>query len=279
MSLFPVKIKRDSVNGGSYDYRQKSAVLWRDALESGHPTTYDNGYKVASDMSAVTTGVVGTGGWLVSDIGTVTPSAFLVVAAQNGVGRLSTGATTVGEGVQACLGAPSGLLSTASNRVIGEVALDLGTISPSFFIGAINTTSGADLALTVTTGARNTAKSHIGFYRVSAAGTLGDLYFTSKLEGSPDVTTEAVVLTAAQMAALAVVSTKLNLGFAINQHNTVDVVVNGERYKTVSDTITQASLPAITEYLSPVIVTQDYITSGALGAVAIDCDWYQFWQG
>lgn len=281
MSLYPVRVKQDSVQGGTYNPRQKASSLWRNVTERGSFGSYELGSRDGEDFHSVTSATSGSE-WIRADIGTVTPSAFVQVAKDHGVARLSTGATTFAEGIQVLRAVPASTVAIRGGAtVVFEASIDVETgaagtgTAPNFFCGLFNATGTSDGILTVTTGAISTAKSYIGFVRnTSASGTLGNLLFSSRLQGTGVST--VTVLTAAEVATLVAANGgKLNLGFRVNGRTSVEIYVNGEYYKTASEAVSSANLPAATEYLTFGMSVLDFITASALGSVSLECDWYE----
>ena len=296
MSLFPVKYKKDSVNGGVYDFRQKSAVLWRNALESGYPTTLDNGYNsfseygnIAISANLATAQALGLG-WLKFDIGAAT-STITHSAKDFGVTKLATSVAGTGIGTQIIQAGliPGGVNAKTTNRMIYECSIDLAssgapgaaTTAPCFLAGLISSVTGLESSLTTASGVRLATRSMMGFQRISSNTVPGDLVFFSQLGGQTAYT--QTVLTAAQLAALNVLSTKLNLGFALNSRNSIDIVVNGERYATSLTTPpifsgATAQIPALLETMLPVFTVLDTITTGTVAALSLEVDWSEAHQ-
>lgn len=309
MSLFPVKFKQDSVNGGAYNYRQKAATLWRDSLESGYGVTYDSGFVYRTDFmgfpAAASLAAAQAGGmsWLKTDIGAATGSAVLTSNKQFGNVKLSTTAAGTGIGTQVLFAGllPSGFVSKTNNRLIFECSLDLSSsllgsttagatiTAPCFFAGLTTSATGAETVFTTATLAIPTTRSLIGFSRVSSNTVTGGLVFTSQFAGSTAYT--QTILTAAQMATLAATSTKLNLGLALNGVNpagtrTVDIVVNGEYYASTTIPVNATQMPAVAvdgpsvsavsgDVLVPVIAVADTTTAGTVAALSLEVDWLE----
>lgn len=290
MSSYPVRVKSDSVNGGTYDYRKKAAALWRDSLEQGAPLNGNNGSGEFIDftgISAVATAGAVTSDWLITAQGAPsTANTATMRPAKHGVYRLGTAATgAVAVGGQICRNGTAGpIVIESSGRVLFETSLDnllaaTGVCAPNFFTGLYAQAANSDKIIAATA-VLNTTRGYIGFARLgSAAGTLGALTFVGCKDAAGSQAT-VTVLTAAQVATLVAANTKINLGFSVNAGQQVEIFVNGEYQKTASDAFNLIQsvtaticIPLSTIGLTPAFAWLDFITSGSIGTVSMDADW------
>lgn len=290
MSLFTPRVKQDSTNGGTYDYRRKASALWRDALDQSNPINGSNGSGEWNDLTAVTSvadGGLATSDWLISNQAAGTANTATMRPVKHGVQRFGTPATgAVARGGQICRNGTGGpIVIESAGRVVFETSLDnllagSGVCAPNFFTGLYAQAANTDKIIAATA-VLNTTRGYIGFARVgSAAGVLGNLTFVACKDAAGSQGT-VTVLTAAQIATLVAANTKINVGFAVNAGSQVEIFVNGEYQKTASDAFNvshaaTAIIPLSTIALTPAWAWLDYITSGSVGTVSMDADWYSW---
>lgn len=291
MSLFPVRVKQDSANGGTYDYRRKAASLWRDATENSAVLSGVNGSGDFNDMTGLTS--VATGGlvnseWLITHVGSPTSFVTRQLPASHGVIRIGSPLTgAVARGGQLCRTGLAGPITIAtSGRVVYECSLDNifgGNVpstpsAPNFFVGLYGQAANTDLILS-TAGALNTTRGYIGFARTASTGsTLSNLTFCA-CKDAAGAQLATTVLTAAEVAALYAANTKVNLGFEVINGSKVSIFINGEYYKTASESFntshaTTAVIPLSTIGLTPAWAAVDMAATTSNVTVSMDVDWY-----
>lgn len=295
MSLFPHRPQRDSVQGGTYNFREKSAVVWGNALDGSNAVDFSNGSRYYNDFISIADApAVGTatGEMSVKDLDTNATSEACVKAkpatttaerAQHGWVRASATTGADLRGIQVNFPEIGDLTLKTKNTVV-EFSVNLRKGS-NYFIG-LGESASAIMSDSVTMA----DKDFIGFRRLEASSLAGPLKFVTHLKG---VTEQAVtLLTAAQLALLATagvgtstasgaeIDLPLNLAFSVNSGGIQAISVNGVPYPAAVATLnsanaTTACLPTLMMTRTICVGRASNATDGDEATVAAEVDWIE----
>lgn len=295
MSLFPHRPQRDSVQGGTYNFREKSAVVWGNTLDGANAVDFSNGSRYYQDFISIADApAVGTatGEMSVKDLdGNATSEACVKVKpatttaerAQHGWVRASAVTAADARGIQVSF-PEIGDLTLKTKTTVVEFSVNLRKGS-SWFIGL-----GENASAIMSDSVTMADKDFIGFRRLEASSLAGPLKFVTHLKG---VTEQAVtLLTAAQVAALATggvgtstasaaeIDLPVNLAFSVNSGGIVAISVNGVPYPAAVTTLNTAN--ATTAVIPTLMMTRTICvgrsanaTDGDENPVAIEVDWIE----
>lgn len=296
MSLFPVRVQRDSVNGGTYNYREKAACVWGSALDNSNAINFSEGSRYFNDFTSIADApAVGTatGEMSVKDLdGNATseacvkakPAGTTAERAQHGWVRASATTGADLRGIQ------------VNFPEIGDVTLKSG--KPTCFEASINLRKGSNYfvgygesaAAIMSDSVTMANKDFIGFRRLEASSLSGPLVFVTHKTGVTEQTT--TILTAAQLSALATglvgtstasgaeIDLPINLGFSVNASGVQSVSVNGVNYPAAVAAInlanaTTACLPTLMMTRTICVGRASNATDGDEATVALEMDWIE----
>lgn len=295
MSLHPVRVQRDSVQGGTYNFREKAACVWGSALDNENAIDFSNGSRYFQDfMTIADAPAVGTatGEMSVKDLDTnatseacvkAKPAATTAERAQHGWVRASATTGADLRGIQ------------VNFPEIGDLTPKVKTTAVEF---SVNTRKGANYfvglgenaAAIMSDSVTMADKDFIGFRRLEASSVAGPLVFVTHKTGVTEQT--ATILTAAQLAALATagvgtstasgaeIDLPLNLGFSFSSAGLVSISVNGINYPAAVNTIntahaSTACIPTLMMTRSICVGRASNATNGDEATVAMELDWIE----
>lgn len=296
MSLHPSRVQRDSVNGGTYNFREKSAVVWGEALDNENAIDFSNGSRYFKDFESIADApAVGTatGEMSVKDLDTnatseacvkAKPAATTAERAQHGWVRASATTGADLRGIQVNFPEIGDLTLKADKTTRVEFSVNLRKGS-NYFVGC-----GESAAAIMSDSVTMADKDFIGFRRLEASSVAGPLVFVTHKTGVTEQT--STLLTAAQIAALATagvgtstasgaeIDLPLNLGFAVNANGIQAISVNGVNYPAAVAAINTAN--ATTNCLPTLMMTRTICvgrasnaTNGDEATVAMELDWIE----
>lgn len=296
MSLHPVRVRRDSINGGIYNFRERSAVVWNNSLDNENAIDFSNGSRYFQDfMTIADAPAVGTatGEMSVKDLDTnatseacvkFKPAATTAERAQHGWVRASATTGADLRGIQVSFPEVGDLTLKAGKNTAVEFSTNPRKGS-SWFVGL-----GENASAIMSDSITMADKDFIGFRRLEASSVAGPLKFVTHLKG---VTEQAVtILTAAQLALLATagvgtstaagadIDMPLNLAFSANSGGVVAISVNGVSYPAAVATInaahaTTACIPTLMMTRTICVGRSSNATDGDEQTVAMELDWIE----
>lgn len=295
MSLHPVRVQRDSVNGGTYNFREKAACVWRSSLDNENAIDFSAGSRYFQDFISIADApAVGTatGEMSVKDLDTnatsevcvkAKPAATTAERAQHGWVRASGATAADLRGIQ--VNFPEiGDMTLKTRNLAVEYSINLRKGS-NYFVG-LGESASAIMSDSVTMA----DKDFIGFRRLEASSLAGPLVFVTHKTGVTEQTT--TLLTAAQLAALATlgvgtstasgaeIDLPINLGFSVNSSGVMAISVNGVNYPAAVAAInaahaSTACLPTLMMTRTICVGRASNVTNGDEATVAIELDWIE----
>lgn len=288
MSLHPARVQRDSVNGGTYNFREKAACVWRSALDNENAIDFSNGSRYFQDfMDIADAPAVGTatGQMSVKDLESnatseacvkAKPAATTAERAQHGWVRASATTGVDDRGIQVNFPEIGDLTLKAGKNTPFEVSANFRKGS-NWFIGF-----GENASAIMSDSDSMADKDFIGFRRQGAG-----LEFVTHKTGVTEQT--AALLTEAQLDALATalsatstgsnseIDLPLNLGFSVNSGGLVAIAVNGVNYPAAVVTLNTAH--ASTACLPTLMMTRSLCVgrndTDDEATVAVEIDWME----
>lgn len=296
MSLYTARVQRDSVNGGTYNFREKAACVWGSALDNTNAINFSEGSRYFKDFESIADApAVGTatGEMSVKDLESnatseacvkVKPATTTAERAQHGWVRASAVTAADLRGIQVNFPEIGDLTLKASKNTAVEFSVNLRKGS-SWFVGC-----GESAAAIMTDSITMANKDFIGFRRLEASSVAGPLVFVTHKTGVTEQT--ATILTAAQLAAMATagvgtststgaeIDLPINLGFSVNSGGLVSISVNGVNYPAAVTTIntahaSTACLPTLMMTRTICVGRSSNATDGDENPVAIEIDWIE----
>lgn len=291
MSLHPARVQRDSANGGTYNYREKAACVWSNALDNEAAIDFSNGSRYFHDFTTIADApAVGTatGEMSVKDLESNATSEACVKAkpasttaerAQHGWVRASATTGADDRGIQVNFPEIGDMTLKAGKNTRFEISVNLRKGS-NWFIGC-----GESASAIMSDSDSMADKDFIGFRRQG-----GGIDFVTHKTGVTEQT--AAILTEAQLDALATalsatstgsnaeVDLPINLGFSVNSGGLVSIAVNGVNYPAAVTTINTAH--ASTACLPTLMLTRTICVgrndTDDEATVAIEADWMETWN-
>lgn len=256
--------------------RGLTASLWQQSLQRYVSNDPRYGIRIQDDFTATRTNTTDAShelNWFLQDANAGgTSESFIsgaaadgTAAVPDGVAILSVTTGTDEHGIEVHYGATSttqGIIALPTHstdprgRVVYETRVDLNVVD-QFFIGLTEPI----VEFLSATSTLPTNSDYIGFYRLDG----GILQFVTGNDnnGGTAVIDSANLITAAAMDTLEAGDDNFfKMGFAVNDDDTVDIVVNGVWYGTLAKTINSLALPI--ELLTPKYA----ITRGTTGNLA-----------
>lgn len=288
MSLHPVRVQRDSVNGGTYNFREKAACVWGSALDNENAIDFSHGSRYFKDFESIADApAVGTatGEMSVKDLdGSATSEACVksvpltttAARAQHGWVRASAATAADNRGIQVSFPEVGDLTPTANKAIRVEYSLNLRKGS-DWFVGL-----GESATAIMTASDTMADKDFIGFRRLGGGLTFVT-HKTGVTEQSVTILTEAQLdllatgLSSSSLASAAEVDLPLNIGFAFQLGSIISIGVNGVSYPASVTTLnaanaTTACIPTKT-MTRTICVGRDDTDDEA--TVALEIDWLE----